>query len=108
MKNTIQKFRQSSTVFKKPGICLKNWKLWRAPITLHFNIFCWNFAHVFYLPMPTKQCVGFFLFLLDLALFAKIKKKTGFYTLVFYTFINNSKSKQNKKNSTHPFVDITK
>ena len=28
--------------------------------------------------------------------------------LVFYTFINNSKSKQNKKNLTHRFVDITK
>ena len=26
--------------------------------------------------------------------------------LVFYIFINNSRSKQNKKNSEHPFVDI--
>ena len=35
-------------------------------------------------------------------------KRPGFYTLVFYTFINNSRSKQHKKNPTHPFVDITK
>ena len=27
---------------------------------------------------------------------------------LFYTFINSSKSKQNKKNLTHAFADITK
>ena len=51
--------------------------------------------------------MGFFLFYLDLELCAKIKRP-GFYTLVFYTFINNSRSKQNKKNPTYPFVDINK
>ena len=30
------------------------------------------------------------------------------YTLVFYIFINNLKSKQNKKNLEHPLVDIVK
>ena len=39
---------------------------------------------------------GYFLFCLDLELFAKIKKP-GFYTLAFYIFINNSRSKQNNK-----------
>ena len=43
--------------------CLKIWKLWRAPTILQFNIFCWNLAHVFYLPMSTKGCVGFFYFI---------------------------------------------
>ena len=38
----------------------------------------------------------------------KNEKRPGFYTLVFYTFINNSRFKQNKKNSAHAFVDITK
>ena len=28
------------------------------------------------------------------------------YTLVFHIFINNSRSKQNKRNLEHPFVDI--
>ena len=56
--------------------------------------------------MFTKGCVGFFLYYLDLELFAKIKKDLVF-TLVFCTFINNSRCKQNKKNPTHPFVDIT-
>ena len=40
--------------------CLKNWKLWRAPTTIEFNIFCWNFTHVFYLVMSTKACARFF------------------------------------------------
>ena len=31
----------------------------------------------------------------------------GFYTLVFYTFINNSRSKQDKKNPAHAFEDIS-
>ena len=38
----------------------------------------------------------------------KNKKRAGFYTLVFYIFINNSRSKQNEKNSKHDFVDIVK
>ena len=71
---------------------LKIWKLWQAATTLQFNIFCWNFAHAFDLLMSTKGCVGFFYFV---------------YTLVFYNFINSSRSKQNKKKYLHPFVDIT-
>ena len=35
-------------------------------------------------------------------------KRPVFDTLVFYTFINNSRSKKNKKNPTPAFVDITK
>ena len=45
MQNPIQKFRQSSIVFKKPGNL-------DSPTTLQFNIFCWNFIHV-----PTYQCL---------------------------------------------------
>ena len=41
---------------------------WRGPATTEFNIFGWNFAHVFYLLIPTKPCSGFFLFCLDLEL----------------------------------------
>ena len=57
--------------------------------------------------MSTKEYVAVFLFCLDLELFAKIKIDLV-STLVFYTFINNSRSKQNKENPAHPFVDITK
>ena len=55
-----------------------------------------------------KGIRDFFLFCLDLELFAKIKKRPGFYTLVFYIFINNSRPKQNKKNPEHAFVEIVK
>ena len=88
--------------------CLKIWKLWRAPTTLQFNIFCWNFAHISYLPMSTKGFVGFFFILFRSWYICKKIKRPAFYTLVFYVFINNSRSKQNKKNPEHPFVDIVK
>ena len=55
--------------------------------------------------MSTKGCVGFFLFYLDLELFAKIKKDLV-STHSFFTLINNSRSKQNKRNPAHPFADI--
>ena len=55
--------------------------------------------------MSTKACVGFFYFYLDLELFANIKKDL---VSRFYTFFNKSKWKENKKNPTHTFVDITK
>ena len=58
--------------------------------------------------MFTKNCVGFFLFYLELELFVQIKKRSVFCTLTKTKFVNNSRSKQNKKNSEHPFVDIGK
>ena len=74
---------------KNQVFCLKIWKLWRAPTILQINIFCWHSAHVFYLPVSTKECVGFFLFHLDLKLFAKTKKDLvsthSFFTLLLIT-----------------------
>ena len=58
--------------------------------------------------MSAKECLGFFLFCLDLELLKKIVKRPGFYALIFYIFINISRSKQNKKNPGYPFVDIGK
>ena len=43
--------------------CLKIWKLWPAPTILQFNIFYWNFAHVFYLPLSKKGVWDFFYFI---------------------------------------------
>ena len=80
MQNTKQKFRQSSIVFEK----LWNWKLWWAATILKFNIFHQNSAHIFCLPLSTKECVGFFIFYLDLELFAKIKK--DLVSMPFFTF----------------------
>ena len=63
MQNAIEKFRQSSTVFEKPGILSENLK------TLTSS----NYPTVqYFLPLSKKACVGFFKFYLDLELFAKI------------------------------------
>ena len=88
--------------------CLKNWKFWRAPNAIDFDNFCWNFAHVPYLPMSTKRCVGFFFILLRIWVICQNQKISGFYTLTKTSFIDNLRSKQNKRNPTHPFVDICK
>ena len=40
--------------------------------------------------------------------YLQILKKTWFLHSRFYTFFNKSKWKENKKNPTHTFVDITK
>ena len=39
MENHIQKFKQNSIVFEKPGLLLKNLKLLRALSTPELNIF---------------------------------------------------------------------
>ena len=72
--------------------CLRNWKLWRAPTVIEFNIFCWRFAHM--LPMKTiftKRCMGLFLFCLYLeSLTCKNQKRPGFYKLTktrSFTFV---------------------
>ena len=61
MQNPIPKLRQRSIITKKPGFFV--WKLWRVPTTIEFDIFCWNFAHVFYLILSKKDCSGFFFIL---------------------------------------------
>ena len=60
MQNPIPKLRETSSISEKPGYLSKNWKLWRAPTTVEFNIFCWNLAHVSYLTMSAKVCSGFY------------------------------------------------
>ena len=74
---------------------------------MEFNNFCWNFAHVSYLPVSTKGCSCFYI-LFRSSVICENKKGPGFYTLIEIRFINNSRSKQNKKNPEHPFVDIGK
>ena len=77
MQNPVQKFRQSSIVFKKTDILFENLKtsktskIRKLQLPYSSSYFFWEFAHVSYLPIPTKGCVGLFLFCLDLELFAK-------------------------------------
>ena len=97
MQNTIQKFRQSSIVFEKPGILSENVK------TLTNS----NYPTVQYFLFSTYQylqkCVGGFFISFRYWVICKYLKRPASYTQVFYTFINNSRSKQNKKKSHTPF-----
>ena len=90
MQSPIQKFRQNSIVFEKPGILSENFKTFYELRLPYISIlFCRNFAYVSYLPMSTKACVGVFLFCLDLELFAKVLKSlvstNSFFTLLLIT-----------------------
>ena len=108
MENTVQKFRQSSIVFEKPGILPENLKTLTSSNYPTVQYFLLKLRTRFLLTNVYKRVCGIFFILFRSWVICKNLKRPGFYTLVFYTFINNSKSKQNKRNSTHPFVDITK
>ena len=102
MQNAIQKFRQSSIVFEKPGILSENLKTLTCSNYPTVQFFYWNVAHVFYLPLSKK---GVYTFI------SKSVKNECLETRSFSFFANNWRSKQNKKNPTHPthpFVGITK
>ena len=99
MQNVIQKFRLSSIVFEKPGILSENSKNLTSSNYPTVQYFLLNFAHVFYLPLSKKRCVGFF-YLYTSWVICNNLKRPGFYALVFYTLINNSRSKQYKQ-KTH-------
>ena len=101
MQNTIQKFRQSSLAFEKPGILSENLKILTSSNYPTVQYFLLKLRTRFLLTNVYKSVSGIFLFYLDLELFAKVKKDLVSTHSFFYTFINNSRSKQNKKIS-HP------
>ena len=71
MQNPIQKFRQSSIVFGKPGILPENLK---TLMSSNYPTIQYFLLNVSFLSISTKRCAASFLFCLDLELFAKIKK----------------------------------
>ena len=108
MQNTIQKFRQSSIVFEKPGILTEHLKTLTSSNFPTLQYFLLKLRTSFLLTNVYKRVCGIFLFYLDLESFAKIKKDlvspTSFFTLLLITQDLN----KIKKNPTHSFVDITK
>ena len=108
MQNPTQKFRQSSIVFEKPGILSENLKTLTSSNYPTVQYFLLKLRTRFLLTNVYKRVCGIFFISFRSWVICKNLKRPGFYTLVFYTFINNSRSKQNKKNPTHPSVDITK
>ena len=74
MKNILQKFRQSSIVFKKPGVVSENLKTLTSSNYPTVQYFMLKRRTRFLLTSFYKRVCGIFLFHLDLELFAKIKK----------------------------------
>ena len=108
MQNPHKNLDKALLFSRNQVFCLKNWKLWRAPTTLEFNIFSWNIAQASYLRMSTKGSSGFFLILFRSGVICQNQKRPGFCILTETRFINNSRSKQNKENPEHLFVYIVK
>ena len=89
MQNSIQKFRQSSIVFEKPGILPENLKTLTSsnyPTVQHFLL---KLRTRFILTKVYKKLCEIFLFCLDLELFAKIKidlvSTNSYFTLLLIT-----------------------
>ena len=101
MQNTIQKFRQSSIVFEKPGILSENLTSSNYPIVQHFLL---KLRTRFLLTNVYRRVCGI---LLDLELFAKIKKDLVF-TYSLFTLLLITQDLNKIKKSLTPFVDITK
>ena len=75
MQNTIQKFRQSSFVFDKPGILSENFNTLTSSNYPTVQYFLLKLRTRFSIYQCLQKCVWDFLkFYLDLVLFAKIKK----------------------------------
>ena len=108
MQKTIQKFRQSSIVFEKPSILSENLKSLTGSNYPTVQYFLLKLCTRFLRTNAYKMVCGIFLILFRSWVICKNKKRCGFYTLDFYIFINNSRSKQNKKNPTNICVDFTK
>ena len=72
MQNTIQKFRQSSIIFEKPGILPENLKTLTSFNYPTVHNFLLKLCTRFLLTNVYKRVCGMSLFCLDLELFAKI------------------------------------
>ena len=97
MQNPIQKFKQSSTALEKPGTLFENLKTLTSSNYPAVQYFLLKLCTRFLLTNFYKRVFEFSLFCLDLWVINKNVKRLGFYALVFDIFINNSRSKQNKK-----------
>ena len=100
MLNTIQKPRQSSIVFEKPGVLSENLKTLMSFNYRTVQNFLLKFCTRFLLTNVTKGCVGFLYLYLEL--FVKIKKKTGFMH-PFFTLLLIIQDLNKIKKSHTPF-----
>ena len=102
----MQKFRQNSIVFEKPGILSENLETLTSSNYPTVQYFLLKLRTRFLLTNVYKRVCGIFLFYLDLELFAKIKKDLV-STHSLFTLLLISQDLNKIKNPAHPFVDIT-
>ena len=107
MQNSIQNFRQSSIVFKKPSSLSEKLKSMTSSNYHRVQYFLLKFGTHFLLINVFKRVFGIFF-----PFRSGVIQKTGFCGCVktrsFSIFATNSRSKKNLKNPEHPFVDIGK
>ena len=103
MQNSLQKFRQSSIVFEKPGILSENLKTLTSTNSPTVQYFLLKLRKCFLLTNVYKKLCGIFLFDLDLELFEKVKKRPGFYTLFFTLLLITQDLNKIKKKFHKPF-----
>ena len=109
MQNAIQKFRQSSIAFEKPGILSENLKIWKLSSNYStVQYFLLQLRTRFLLTNVYRRVCGILFISFRSWVICKNLKRPGFCTLFFYTFDNYSRSKQNRENPTQVFVDIAK
>ena len=108
MQNSIQKFRQNSIVFEKPGILFENLKTQASSNYPTVQYFLLKLCTRLLLTNAYKRVRRIFLVCLVIESFAKIKN-TWFLHTHFFTFllITQDLSKI-KKNLEHSLVDIIK
>ena len=97
MQNTMQTFRQSSIVFEEPGIFVWKFENFEELQLSYSSIFFAETSHMFSTYHCQKKGFLVFFILFRSWVICKIIKRPGFYKLFFYIFIDNSRSKQNKK-----------
>ena len=103
MQNPIQKFRQSSIVFEKPGILSENLKTLTSSNYPAVQYFLLKLRTCFLLTNVYKRVCGIFLILFRTWVICQNQKIFGFYKLTKARFIDKSGSKQNP---THPSVEF--
>ena len=108
MQNTIQNTRQNIIVFEKSGILPESLKTLTSSNYSTVKYLLLKLRTRFLLTDVYKRVGRIFFILFRTSVTCKNLKRPGFCKLVFYTFMNNSRPKQNKKNPTNSFVDITK
>ena len=108
MQNPIQKFRQSSIVFEKPVILSEDLKTLTSSNYPTVQYFLLKLRTRFLLTKIYKRVCGVFLNFVQILSYLQKLKRAGFYTFVFYIFIDNSRFKQNRKNPEHAFLGIIK